>query len=350
MIRKSFYLITAMAVILFVVWQLRNNKKSAEERIYRKESEKPVAITADTLKMETAGNFLSFAGTFQPYRETQISSEIQGKVESMLVKTGETVKLGQPLMQLDNALLQWQLQNAEVQTEGLEADVRRYAVLAQADAIEGIQLEKTERALKSALIQKSMLEEQIKKSLITAPFDGTVTARMTETGAFASPGIPLITLTDISRLRFIVNIPEQELHRFTTGQLVRVIPDVHSDLSLEGKVTMIGSKANPANSFPVECEVRNTPDRKIRAGMFGKAFLQEGLNKTRLVIASSSLSVEGTDTWVHLVRNGKAERVKITVETRFADRVVVRDGLKEGDILITSGFISLREGIPVTIK
>ena len=65
------------------------------------------------------------------------------------------VSKGQPLIQLDNSLLKLQLQTIEVQIEGLEADVNRYTILAKADAIQGVQLEKAELGLKSAKVQKA---------------------------------------------------------------------------------------------------------------------------------------------------------------------------------------------------
>lgn len=107
---------------------------------------------------------------------------------------GSSVKVGQALIQLDNSLLKLQLQSVEVQIKGLEADVKRYTVLANAEAIQGVQLEKSHLALKSANVQKATLLEQINKTTIKSPFNGIVTAKMTEEGAFAAPGMPLCRL------------------------------------------------------------------------------------------------------------------------------------------------------------
>ena len=122
------------------------------------------------------------------------------------------------LILLDNSILKLQLQTIEVQIEGLEADVNRYTILAKADVIQGVQLEKAELGLKSAKVQKATLLEQINKTTIKAPFNGVVTAKLSEVGAFAAPGIPLLQITDIKILKFTVNVPEKDLSQFKFNQ------------------------------------------------------------------------------------------------------------------------------------
>ena len=114
---------------------------------------------------------------------------------------GSYVHQGQAIIQLDNSLLKLQLQTVDVQIEGLQDDVKRYTILTQADAVQGIQLEKAKFGLKSALVQKSTVQEQINKTTIRAPFSGVVTAKLSEVGAFAAPGVPLLQITDISILK-----------------------------------------------------------------------------------------------------------------------------------------------------
>ena len=93
---------------------------------------------------------------------------------------------------MDNSLLKLQLQTVEVQIEGLQDDVNRYTILTEADAVQGVQLEKAKLGLKSAKVQKATLQEQINKTTIKAPFSGVVTAKLSEIGAFAAPGVPLL--------------------------------------------------------------------------------------------------------------------------------------------------------------
>src|SRR5690625_5352186 len=108
----------------------------------------------------------------------------------------------QPLIQLDQSLLDLDLQSIEGNIDGLKNDIRRYTILTEADAIQGVQLEKTQQGLASAEVQRATVLEQIKKSTIHAPFSGIVTAKMNEVGGFAAPGVPLLQITDIATLKF----------------------------------------------------------------------------------------------------------------------------------------------------
>lgn len=344
------YIIVAVTLVAVVAIRLKTNKETTENRVYQYDKEQAMNVQAITLKRERITNDISYTGTFEPKKETKISADIQGKISSVLVDVGYTVRKGQALVQLDNSLLKLQLQSIEIQIEGLEVDVQRYTVLADADAIQGVQLEKTELALKSANVQKATLKEQINKTTITAPFSGIVTAKLTEVGAFAAPGIPLLQITDISSLKFTVNVPEKELSQFKINQLYTLAADAYPETVLSGKVIMAGSKANMGNSFPVQFSVSNTVDLKIKSGMFGNVQLKNDGDKKSIIIPASAIIGTNIQPQVYLVKNGKAVLQNITTSKRFQNKVEVSSGLTEGDVLITNGFINLFNGANVTIS
>ena len=350
MLKKIIYAVVALAIVVLTILQLKNNKETTQKRVYQYDKEKPISVQASTVKLERNENEYSYSGTFEPKKETRLSADIQGKVNDVLVDLGSVVRKGQTLIQLDNSLLKLQLQSIEVQLEGLEADVKRYDILAKADAVQGVQLEKAELGLKSAKVQKATLVEQIGKTEIKAPFNGVVTAKLTEEGAYAAPGVPLLQITNIATLKFNVNVPENELKRFFPGQLCKIVVDAYPEISLSGKVIMIGSKANMGNSYPVQLEIENTIDLKIKSGMFGKAGIQNSEKKLQIALPASTIVGSTIKPQVYLVRNGKALLQNITISERFENKVVVSEGLAEGDVIVTNGFINLFEGANVIVK
>ena len=350
MLKKIIYIVLALAVVAFTVYKLKTNKETTVNRVYQYDKEQAINVQTITLKLESVKNDISYTGTFEPNKETRISADIQGKINSVLVDAGSAVRKGQALVQLDNSLLILQLQTVEIQIEGLEADVKRYTILVDADAIQGVQLEKTELALKSAKVQKATLTEQINKTTITAPFSGIITAKLTEEGAFAAPGIPLLQITDISSLKFTVNVPEQELSQFETNQQYALSADAYPETVLSGKVIMTGSKANMGNSFPVQFSVKNTADLKIKSGMFGNVQLKNDGEEKFIIIPASAIVGTNIQPQVYLVKNGKAILQNITTSNRFQNKVQVSSGLTEGDVIITNGFINLFDGANVTIS
>lgn len=348
--KKVLYIIIPLALIAIVVIKLKSNKEIVKDKVYQYDKEQAIHVQVDTIKSELIGAEFAYSGTFEPNKETKLSAEIQGKINDIFVDVGTFVTKGQSLIQLDNSLLKLQLQSAEVQVEGLEADVKRFTVLANADAVQGVQLEKAELGLKSAKVQRATLLEQINKTTIKAPFNGVVTAKLTEEGAFAAPGLPLLQITDISVLKFTVNVSENDLSSFQLNQTFPIYADAYSNELLTGKTIMIGSKANMGSSFPVQFIVSNTSDFKIKSGMFGKINLKSENQKSGIIIPSSGIIGSSSQPQVYKVKNGMAVLHNITIAQKIKNKTVVSKGLEEGDVMVTNGFINLFDNANITVK
>ncbi|MCZ2100986.1 MAG: efflux RND transporter periplasmic adaptor subunit [Bacteroidia bacterium] len=348
--KKIIWIIAGIAIVGLVIFKLTSNKKTTESKVYQFDKEKPILVDVDTIQLKNINEEGVFTGTFEPNREVKISAETQGKINAVLVDVGSSVQQGQTLIQLDDSLLKLQLQTIEVQIEGLQDDVNRYTILAEADAVQGIQLEKAKLGLKSAKVQKATLQEQINKTTINAPFSGVVTAKLSEIGAFAAPGVPLLQITDISTLKFTVNVPESDLKLFQSNQNYSISAAIFPEIPLYGKLTMIGSKANMGNSFPIQFQVGNTKQTTIKSGMFGKVSLTKNKTKQGIIIPSSAIINSENQTQVYVIKNGKAILKTITISKNIGNKTIVSGGLNVGDIIVTNGFINLFDGANINVK
>ena len=349
-LKKVLYVIIPLAIIAVMVVKLKTNKEITQNKIYEYDKEQAVNVQADTLHVENVNAKYLYSGTFEPNKETKISAELQGKINTLLVDVGSVVIKGQTLVLLDNSLLKLQVQTIDVQVEGLEADVKRFIILAKADAIQGVQLEKAELGLKSAKVQRAILLEQINKTTIKAPFQGVITAKLSEEGAFAAPGVPLLQITDITNLKFTVNVPENDLRQFKLNHSYTITADAYPEISFTGKVTMIGSKANMGSSFPIQFTLNNTSDLKIKSGMFGKVNLENASQEMGIIIPASAMVGTAIQPQVYLIKNGKSIMQNITISKNIQNKVVVSSGLKEGDVIVTNGFINLYDGANIIVK
>ena len=349
-LKKVLYVIILLAIIAIMVVKLRTNKEITQNKMYKYDKEQAIHVQADTLYVENINAKFLYSGTFEPYKETKISAELQGKINTLLVDVGSVVIKGQTLVQLDHSLLKLQVQTIDLQVEGLEADVNRFIILSKADAIQGVQLEKAELGLKSAKVQRAILLEQINKTTIKAPFQGVVTAKLSEEGAFAAPGVPLLQITDITNLKFTVNVPENDLRQFKLNHNYTITADAYPEISFTGKVTMIGSKANMGSSFPIQFTLNNTSDLKIKSGMFGKVNVENASQEMGIIIPASAMVGNAIQPQVYLVKNGKSVMQNISISKNIQNKVVVSSGLKEGDVMVTNGFINLYDGANIIVK
>jgi membrane fusion protein, multidrug efflux system len=349
-LKKVLYVIILLAIIAVMVVKLKTNKEITQNKMYKYDKEQAIHVQADTLYVENINAKFLYSGTFEPYKETKISAELQGKINTLLVDVGSVVIKGQTLVQLDHSLLKLQVQTIDLQVEGLEADVNRFIILSKADAIQGVQLEKAKLGLKSAKVQRAILLEQINKTTIKAPFQGVVTAKLSEEGAFAAPGVPLLQITDITNLKFTVNVPENDLRQFKLNHSYTITADAYPEISFTGKVTMIGSKANMGSSFPIQFTLNNTSDLKIKSGMFGKVNVENANHEMGIIIPASAMVGSAIQPQVYLVKNGKSFIQNISISKNIQNKVVVSSGLKEGDVMVTNGFINLYDGANIIVK
>jgi hypothetical protein len=113
---------------------------------------------------------------------------------------------------------------------------------------------------------------------------------------------------------------------------------------------MVGSHANMGNSYPVQLALKNTADLKIKSGMFGKVAAKTGGNKNQISIPASAMVGTTIQPQVYVIKNGTAVLQNITVSERFEDKVIVSEGISEGDQIVSNGFINLFDGAKVTLK
>lgn len=271
-IRKYLIFLFLAVILIAVILTLRTNKKLAEERVYYFDSTRVVSWEDRLPPAATQATPGSWLGEFEPFQEAKMSAEMPGRIVELFVTEGSVVKKGQALARVDDALLRLQANAVEVQIAGHRADIARYEVLAEADAIRAIQLEKAELALQAALAQLAIFTKKIELSTVRAAYDGIITGVFVERGSYVGPGVPVAQLTDISRLYFAINVPEHELPFFTKKQSYRVEAELMPGVLLEARLVELGARANLGHRYPVRFELSNLPDTSIRAGMFGTVY------------------------------------------------------------------------------
>lgn len=348
--KKLFYIIPILAILAIVIIKLKSNKKETQDKVYTYNKEQSILVTADTVKQQLITGIMQYTGTFEPFREGKIMAEIPGKIIHLNYDAGDFISTGAVVASLDKEMLEIQVQSAQVQIDGYNQDVKRYDILVKADAIQGVQLEKAELALRSAKLQKQQLQEQIRKATIAAPFSGIVTQKYVEVGTVVGPGVPLLQLTDISRLKLTVNIPESEVQKFKTGNSLQVSVDVLPEKVFTGKVIMIGSKGDAAHNFPVQILIDNSAGLPIKAGMYGMVSQAATDEKEVIAIPLKAIIGSSVQPQVYLIKNGKAVLQNITVSKRIENKAIIESGLNEDDVIVTSGFINLFNGANITVK
>ena len=346
--KKIINILILIALLVLIGLKLKGNKDIVKNRIYQYDKEKAIKVFTQKITLESANSNQEFTGTFEANNEVKVNADIQGKIVKYYVDEGAKVRKGQALVKLDASLLYTSLEQVNVQIETLEKDLARYQILADADAIPAVKLEKVQQGIKTAKTQRQAIQTKIAKTTIKAPFSGIVTMKFQEVGAFAAPGVPLVLLSNLSDLKFTITVPENQLALFKKGETYTIKADNFPNLDLKGKVIRVGSKGNMSNSFPVQFAISNKSG-KLKSKMFGKVAFKEAAKNSKQVIVIPAKAIVGSELEpkVYLVKDGKAILTNVTIGNRFANKAVITSGVAAGDTIVTSGFINLFNGANV---
>jgi len=342
--------IISIVLICLTVFQLMKNKNKIAKEIYIHDTSTPILVEEGHAEIHTFDSQFSFLGTFEPNRTNLIGSEGQGKIISLNVQEGQLINQGATLLQLDNEMLQYQLENLDVSIESQSNDLDRLTVLAKSEAVPAVQLEKAKLALKSSQIQRKQVLKQLSGNVLKAPFSGVITKKLVDLGSVVGIGTPVFEITDISQLKLTVSVPERDIQNFVLNQQVSVKVDVFAGKEFSGKVSLIGIQADKMHNFKVQVLVSNT-NKELRSGMFATTSLLSSNSVTALSVPRKALVGSTKNPAVYLIKNGKATLTYFTAGTSDGDYIEVINGLTKDDRIILKGQVNLTTGSPVkTLK
>ncbi len=325
------------------------NKKRIDEKSKMDGNLSEIPVFVIKIEKKSIDKDFEVSGTFSPVHELTLMSEGQGKVDQLLFNTGDVVKAGQLLVRLDDEMVKSQLSLAETALQKSKKELKKFEELLKSDAVSSQQVEDAMLAEKKAETDVTTLRKQLDFASIKAPIPGTITKRLIETGSLVMPGTPVAEIVDISKLKMIAAVAESEVVMISDRMKVKISSNLHPGVIYPGTVVSVGVKADDARRFPVEIEVVNNSSDPLKAGMFGLVdFSFEG-TRDALTIPRYAIIGSIKTPRVYVVENGKAIQRDIRIGTTTDREVEVLEGLKEGELVVTSGQINLDNNTSVKI-
>ena len=256
---------------------------------------------------------------------------------------------GTPLVKLDPAIPQAEVQQAKANLTLAKAKFDRAVDLAQRSFISGQAKDEAENNLKVAEASLQLAEAKLAKTDIRAPFSGVIGLRTVSVGDYVKEGADLVNLEAIDPLKVDFRVPETYLRQVQVGQAVEVTLDALPGKAYDGKVVALNPLIDAAGrSIVIRAQVRNQ-DTALRPGMFARVKLITRAERDALVVPEESLVPQGTEQFVFKVIDGKVARVKVETGQRRDGRVEIVSGIGAGDVVVTAGQLKLRDGVPVRV-
>jgi membrane fusion protein (multidrug efflux system) len=308
-----------------------------------------VPIEVAVARRATATDDLWAVGSLRSDESVKVSSEVTGRIAEIIFREGDSVKQGQVLVKLDEALVGAEVADAKARLELAQSNFDRAQSLSRSGSGTERAFDEATSALGTARAALQLAETRLTKLSITAPFDGRVGLRDVSVGAYVTPGAPIVNLEKIDQLKLDFRLPETVLSSVSVGQDVAIRVDAFRDKTFPGEVYAIDPQVDVnGRSLRIRARMPN-PDLVLRPGLFARVLIK-GLEEREVVkVPESAVVPSGEDKLVFSIIGGKAKENKVTTGRRRAGEVEVLTGIEDGTQVVISGQGRLRDGAPVEI-
>lgn len=333
----------------FITYRIISNKNKNDNPKDNGGKNKPMNVTGIIVKTETFDNNLSLSGSLEANEQVEIRSEISGIVEGIYFKEGSNVAKGQLLLKVNDIELRAQLAQAKTRGGLSSENERRAKLLLEKEAISQEEFDVARADYKLAVSQIQLIQAQIAKTSVRAPFSGKIGLRSISPGTYITPSVMVAKLVNISKLKITFSIPEKYANQvrqnttvsFTvsgsTEKYNAIIYAIEPEVEISTRTLQIRAIADNVNG-------------KLLPGIFANVELPLDIIKDAIVIPSESIIPIQNGKKVFISNNGKAKEIKIKTTARTDSSVLVLSGLKAGDTLITGGMMSLKDDTAVKVK
>ena len=299
-------------------------------------------------------HYIQVQGSVKSDQLISIFPEFSGVIKNIYVKSGDDVKKGQSLIKIDDGGLKEQLSQLEIKFELTKTTFERQKRLWEQKIGSEIQFLETKSMFEAQKQAINQLKKQIQKTLIQAPFSGTIDNVIVKLGEVVYPGRSnLMMLLNMDNLYVESNVPEKYISSIKTGnKAILEFPLIGKSVS--SAVRQSGNYIHPINrTFKIEIDVK-TNDFEVKPNLNSKVKINDYSNEKALMINQNIISVDSNNkeyVYKLFTKNNKDYVSKTTIETGKNDgkNIEVISGLSQGDLIVSEGIRKLVDNSRVKI-
>jgi len=307
----------------------------------------PLPVTVIKLKKEPLSNQLQVSGTVLPNESVEIKPEISGLVTKINFKEGQVVSKGTPLVYLNDNELQAQFQRLQYTQKLFQTQESRQKQLLAREAISQEEYDIVLNQYNTAISDIKLVEAQLEKTVIRAPFTGRLGLRQISEGSVINPSNVIVSIVNSDPIKLEFSIPERYASLVSIGSSI-FFSSESSKEEVEGKVYAFEPQIDAATrTLKLRAQSPNKSGKYL-PGMFVKIRFVLDIEEEALLVPAEAVIPELSGYKVFVVgADGTAEQRIIEIGTRTDTQVQVISGLNEGDLVLTSGVMQVRQGMPI---
>ena len=352
-------IIVGLLLALLIGWNVLGQIMGAQFAA----NQKAPPQTVSTMKVSSAPwqPEQSSVGSLRAVRGADLAFDVAGIVTRVNAKSGQEVKQGELLVELNAEDIVAQQRQLEANAALLKTTLERAR---QQLAYKGISQAEFDSAAANVKAAQAGIAQQaalVGKRQLRAPFDGRVGIVTLTPGSYINAGTAVLTLQQLDPVFVDFNVPQRNLGEVKVGQKLSITVDGLADQRFDGTVTAVSPKVDASSrNVQVEASLPN-PQELLKPGMFANVALQVGAEQTYLTLPQAAVTFNPYGETVFLVvpsdkKNEKGEQepptaqsVFVTTGSRRGDQVAILTGIKDGDEVVTSGQLKLKNGTSLLI-
>ena len=300
--------LSAVLMILINPAPVPGQQKSAEPP--------PMPVRAVSVTRETLNVEVTAVGTLRADETVVVRPEIAGRIAIIHFREGQAVRQGESLVTLDQDEYKAQLASSAAQLALEESSFRRLQDLDRKNLTSQQNLDEARARLDAARAQHELNRVRLEKTVIRAPFDGTVGLRLVSPGAYVKTGDDIANLESLGSMKLDFRVPETYLARLASGQTLAVRVDAWPDQSFEGAIYAIEPGVDEETRTVLLRARLPNKGNKLRPGLFARVSLVLERRDNALVVPEQAIVPVGQQTFVDRVADGKALMIPVTLGLR----------------------------------
>ena len=307
----------------------------------------PVPVVVETVAAQEWTDALRALGTVHAREAVTITAKVSETVQQVHFESGQQVARGAPLVTLSGQQQQAALASAEAALREAEQLFLRQQQLVQQQLIARAALDAQRATRDAARAQVAQVRANLSDRVIRAPFAGVLGIRQVSPGALVTPGTPIATLDDVSRVFVDFPVPETELADVGPGQALVGRVATYGERSFDGNVATVSTRLDSASrAATVRGDFPNA-DGALKPGMLVEVSLSRGTRQA-LVVPEIAVQQIGSETFVWRVKSDDTvEKANVEVGGRVPGKVMLKAGVEAGQRIVTAGMGKLQAGATV---
>jgi membrane fusion protein, multidrug efflux system len=319
----------------------------------------PEAVTSIVAKQEQWAGTLNMIGTVEAVHGVTVSADLAGIVDRIAFESGQAVREGAVLVELDTRQERAQLASLEAQRDLAKVNFGRQQELVKEGVISRVEYDQATAQQKSTEANVAEIHATIERKTIRAPFSGILGIRKVNLGQYLSSGGAIVPLQSLNPIYVNFGVPQQTAGQIRVGRTLRVTTEDVTGQAFVGRVTAIDSVIDETTrNVQVQATLSN-PEGKLRPGMFVQVEVGVGAPQPVIALPTSAISYAPYGDSVYVITDLKDPKGRtyrgvhqqfVKVGGSRGDQVAIITGVKPGDEIVTSGVFKLRNGAAVQVN